>query len=265
VSSPSSSASRHGPAPSPTDSTSRRCTRHDRAEAIRGEAIAAAPDPEAAGARFASLVFMEPWTRGRYEEAIAMVEAVVAAAPQALPLRGLLALLYLEAGEVEPARARFEALAREGFPFEPDEFLVVGLTQTALACSYLGDRERARTLHERLLPFEARNAAIGEQAVTNGPVALHLGALEVTLGHWDRATRRLLLAEQLARAWGHAAGVADAMLHRGQLMAMRGEEGGPALIESALEQAETHGIARIAATAEQLAAYWPAAATERRG
>lgn len=237
--------------------------RHDLAAEIRTEAIAAAPEPEAAAARFASIGFVDDWIRGRYEQAIGQVEAVVAAAPQALPLHGVLALMYLEVGEVDRARERFEFLARDEFPFEPDEFLLIGLTQTALACSYLGDRERAEMLHERLLPFERRNAAIGEQAVTNGPVALHLGALEVTLGRWDEAGRSLLLAEELARTWGHAAGVADAMLHRGQLTMMRGEAGS-ALIDRALEEAEAHGIARIAAAAEQLAVYWPSAA-ERPG
>jgi len=238
--------------------------RHDLAKEIRTDAIAAAADPEAAAARFASLGFVDDWMRGHYEEAIGQVEAVVAAAPQALPLLGLLALMYLEVGEVERGRERFEILARDGFPFEPDEFLLIGLTQTALACAYLGDRERAGLLHERLLPFERRNAAIGEQVVTNGPVALHLGALEVTLGRWEEAGQSLLLAENLARSWGHAAGVSDAMLHRGQLMMMRGEAGS-ALIDRALEEAEAHGIARIATAAEQLAVYWPAAAAERPG
>jgi len=238
--------------------------RHDEADEIRRGAVASAPDPEAAGARFASLGFVVPWTRGQHEEAIGMVEGVLAVAPQALPLHGLLALLYLEVGKVAPAREHYEILARDGFPLEPDEFLLIGLTQTALACSYLGDRERAGLLYDRLLPFEARNAAIGEQAVTNGPVALHLGVLEVTLGRWQDAERHLLQAEELARAWGYAAGGSEALLHRGQLMILQGREQGSALIDRALTEAEAHGIARIGAVAEQLAVYWTAA-VERTG
>lgn len=236
--------------------------RLDEANEIRLNAIAAAPDKQAAGARFASHQFHGPWLRGRYEEAIATVEAVVAMAPQALPLHGLLALLYLETGAIEPARERFERVARDGFAFEPDEFLLIGLTQTALACSYLGDAERALSLHERLIGFESRNAAIGEQAVSNGPVALHLGALEVTLGRFGEAKRHLDLAERLAREWGHAGGVADALLHRGQLEALQGGDGS-ALIDRALAHAEAHGIARVASTAEALTAYWPAPTRSR--
>jgi len=227
------------------------------AERIRNEAMAAAPDPAPAAIAFGAQGWMPLWDAGRYREVIGAVEAIVEQAPQALPLHGLLAMLHCEAGQPAMARERFELVAAEGFPFAHDEFLLIGLTQTALACSYLGDRDRAVELHRLLLPYAALNGAIGEQCLTNGPVALCLGALEVTLDRFEEARRSLVRAEVLARAWGDPSATATVMVHLGRLRVMRGEpEAGARSTAEGIELGRSLGVGRIAVLAERLQEWW---------
>ena len=231
--------------------------RSQEAQRIRGETIAAAPDPATAAAAFGAHGWMPAWEAGHYAEIIADVEAVLAVAPQALPLHGLLALLHCEAGEPARARARFERLATNGFAFERDEFFLIGLTQTALACSYLDDRDRAPVLHAMLVPYSGLNGAIGEQCVTNGPVDLCVAALEVTLGRSEAAEESLARAEQLARAWGDPLAVALATAHRGRLLTMRGERAeGERLATQATDAAGALGTRRVRRIVDLLADCW---------
>jgi len=231
--------------------------RIEHAQRIRGEAIAAAPDPVSAAVAFGAQGWMPAWDAGRYEELIASIEAVVAQAPQALPLHGLLALIHCEAGRPAAARERFELLAADGFPFAGDEFLLIGLTQTALACSYLGDGDRAATLHRILAPYAALNAAIGEQSLTNGPVGLSLGALEVTLGRHGEALRSLTRAEGQARAWGDPLSTALAMAHRGRLLVLQGHRGeGERLTVEAREAGRSLGVGRVEVLVAGLRDWW---------
>lgn len=225
---------------------------------IRGHAIARSREPARAAAAFGAHGWMVDWDAGRYGDLTAAVEAVVGQAPQALPLHGLLALLYCEAARPEAAREQVRTLAADGFAFERDEFLLIGLTQTALACSYLGDRDSAAALHAALRPYAGRNAAIGEQGLTNGPVTLFLGALEVTLGRLDDAGRHLAEAARSARSWGDPCSGALVAVHRGRLLALQGRhEEGMALTRAAVAQAHTSGSERIAVVAAGLETWWP--------
>lgn len=227
------------------------------AQRIREEAIAAAPDPGSAAAAFGAQGWMLAWDAGRYEELISSIEGVVAQAPQALPLHGLLALIQCEAGQPAEARERFELLAADGFAFAQDEFLLIGLTQTALACAYLGDTDRAATLHRMLGPYAALNAAIGEQALTNGPVTLSLGALEVALGRHGDALRSLTHAEEQARAWGDPLSTAMAMAHRGRLLVLQGRcDEGERETAEALDAGRSLGLGRVEVLVEGLREWW---------
>ncbi|MDQ3629707.1 MAG: hypothetical protein M3417_00210 [Actinomycetota bacterium] len=224
---------------------------------IRGETIAAAPDPAAAAAAFGAQGWMPAWDAGHYTELITAVEEVLAGAPQALPLHGLLALLHCEAGEPTRARARFELLATGNFGFERDEFFLIGLTQTALVCSYLDDRDRALRVHGLLTPYAELNGAIGEQCMTNGPVALCIAALEVTLGSPEAAEASLTRAEELARSWGDPLSVALAMAHRGQVLVLRGARTqADVLTTQALAAGDVLGTGRVRRVVELVADCW---------
>jgi len=232
--------------------------RIEEARRIRDEAIGAALDPGSAAMAFGAQGWMPAWDDGRYEELIASIEGVVAKAPQALALHGLLALIHCEAGQLAEARERFELLAADGFPFAQDEFLLIGLTQTALACSYLGDSDRAATLHRMLAPYAALNGAIGEQALTNGPVTLSLGALEVTLGRHGEALRSLTRAEEQARAWGDPLSDAIAMAHRERLLVLAGRRvDGERSSAEAIEAGRSLGVGRVEVLTEGLREWWP--------
>lgn len=228
------------------------------AERTRTETIGRSGNPAATAAAFGAQGWMPAWDSGRYPELIAAIQEVLAQAPQALPLHGLLALVHCEAGEPARARERFELLAAGGFAFAPDEFLLIGLTQTALACSYLADRERAATLLARLVPYAHLNGAIGEQCVTNGPVALAIGAVEVALGRLEDAAASLLRAERLADAWGDPLSAALALAHRGRVAVLRGERAsGEQLMTQAGAAGRSLGSTRVDTVARRLDELWP--------
>jgi hypothetical protein len=80
-----------------------------------------------------------------------------------------LAALYADLGAVEPAQAAFEGLAVGDFaPVPLDEEWLLTMSLLADACAFLGDRQRAAILYERLEPYANRIAV--------GPIEVALGA-----------------------------------------------------------------------------------------
>jgi hypothetical protein len=75
----------------------------------------------------------------------------------------------------------------------------------AEAAVQLDDADRARTLHELLLPHADRVAVGGRVAACRGPVRAHLGALALCAGQPGEAVEHLRLAEVGLAAAGHAA------------------------------------------------------------
>ncbi len=64
------------------------------------------------------------------------------------------------------------------------------LSFLAVACAYLGDRERAARLYELLLPYEGRNAVFrAASPLLLGSTSHYLGLLAATMGRWDDAAR----------------------------------------------------------------------------
>jgi len=117
---------------------------------------------------------------------------------------------------------------------------------------------RAEQRIAALRPYAGRNAAIGEQGLTNGPVTLYLGALEVTLGRLDEAGRHLAEASRSARSWGDPSSGAVVAVHRGRLLALQGRhEEGMARARAAVAKARRSGSERIAVVAAGLETWWP--------
>jgi tetratricopeptide (TPR) repeat protein len=102
-----------------------------------------------------------------------------------------LAVIYAELGRTEEARAEFEHLARYDFADLPHDALWMGsLTFLAEICAFLGDKARAITLYELLLPFTGYTVVIGNSAVACfGALSRYLGTLATTLERWDDAVR----------------------------------------------------------------------------
>jgi DNA-binding SARP family transcriptional activator len=110
--------------------------------------------------------------------------------------RAELALILWESGRRAEALAEFEQLADELGEVPPDgEWLPIMSTLGQL-CTLLRDRDRASTLYDLLLPYEAANVVRGMGGVCLGPVARVLGRLATLLDrprvageHFDSALR----------------------------------------------------------------------------
>ncbi len=99
---------------------------------------------------------------------------------------GLRAATACEAGPTADARAHFDALMRGELGDLPEGWTALVVPAlAAVACTYLGDVQRARTLFEMLRPYAGGFVDAGPSWF--GAVSHHLAGLATTLGKLDEA------------------------------------------------------------------------------
>src|SRR5262249_40148553 len=102
--------------------------------------------------------------------------------------RPALALLYVELGDLDSARAVFDDLAPEDFESIPnDTRWTTCIAYLAEVCLALDDRERASCLYELLLPWSGRNIGVGIECL--GSSDRFLGILAALNARWTDADR----------------------------------------------------------------------------
>jgi len=162
---------------------------------------------ENAAGIFGLQVFTLCREQGRLKELEPVVRYFVQQHTVAAAWRPGLALIYSELGRTEEARAEFEHLAQHNFADLPrDALWMACMTYLADVCTFLGDRARAATLYQLLLPYAGRNVVIGNAAACYGALSCYLGALATTLERWDEAVQHFeealaMNARMEARPW----------------------------------------------------------------
>jgi hypothetical protein len=171
------------------------------------EAMAAATD---AGLRAAirghglkrnaeSLRCLLHWEKGELDDALAVVDTMVAEAPGVPFWPVLQAALLVEAGRSAEARPVYERCMTEpSLPLDPA--WLAGTVQLAWTAGSLGDRTGSARLHQRLEPFAGRVAWNGVGAF--GLVDLALARLHLTTGDTAAAASRVASAAHLAERIG---------------------------------------------------------------
>lgn len=97
--------------------------------------------------------------------------------------------LYAHLGRVDEVRRELEDFTRRDLDaIRPDFFWLSAMCALADMCAVVGDRERAREVYERLLPFAHRQVFVG-YTVYLGCAAHALGRLAATMQQWDEAAR----------------------------------------------------------------------------
>jgi len=145
--------------------------------------------------------------QGRLKEVEPVVRLFVQQHSAAAAWRPGLAVIYSELGLTSDARAEFENLAQHDFADLPRDSLWMGtLTYFVDICTFLGDRARAETLYQILLPFAGRNVVVANATVCYGALSRYLGALATTFERWDDAARHFedalaMNARMDARPW----------------------------------------------------------------
>jgi tetratricopeptide (TPR) repeat protein len=111
--------------------------------------------------------------------------------PQVTPWRGAHALVALDLGRTEVARAELDLLAADDFALVPQNLSYLVTLGTLVEVSWrLGEKRHARRLHELLAPHDGVHISAGLGVLYRGPVAWYLGLLAEMLGRRDEARRR---------------------------------------------------------------------------
>jgi tetratricopeptide (TPR) repeat protein len=162
---------------------------------------------EAAAGVFGLQMFALRREQGRLKELEPVVRVFLQQHSAAAAWRPGLAVIFSELGLTTDARAEFEILAQHDFADLPRDAVWMG-TMTFLAdiCTFLGDKARADTLYQMLLPFAGNNVVVGNAASCYGTLSRWLGALAATLERWDDAAHHFedaiaMNARMDARTW----------------------------------------------------------------
>jgi tetratricopeptide (TPR) repeat protein len=161
----------------------------DDVEQLASAAVASAQDARNAVQGFGVQLLALRREQGRWEELAESVESFADQSPAVPAWRCAKMWLYAELGRGDEARAELDRLAADGFTALPrDMFWFGAMLGLAEGTRLLGDRERAASLREMLLPYRDRHlmpAAIC--AVCFGSVERLLGMLAGTAGDLDGA------------------------------------------------------------------------------
>jgi len=128
------------------------------------------------------------WLAGSDREIVPLARRSVEVCPWLSVHRAALAFALVELGRKTEASAELERLAQDGFAAVPnDGNWLLSTTLLAHTAAGLGDRRRAMTLHQMLVPYADRFSVSGDATVAFGPVATALGVTASTAGRHDEA------------------------------------------------------------------------------
>jgi hypothetical protein len=218
--------------------------------------IAAASRLAAALHVFAQAMFNIRREQGRLEEVEESVRGFIAMYPAVPAWRCAFAVLQLELGREDEARAEFEALAQAGFDSLPrDAQWLIAMTLLAEVCGRLGDSARAAELYELLAPYAGRNVVVGRAATCNGSASRLLGMLAAVRGEWARAERHFADALAMHVAMGARPFAARTRLAWGEMELARGDVvRARELLADAIVEADALGMVVVAERARGLVA-----------
>ncbi len=239
-----------------------RCTRaqlsgrFDEAERLAEEALEVGRHGQAENAVSAYWQAMYNIRReqGRLAEVEPSVRNFIELYPALKAWRAALALLLIELGRVDEARAEFEALAGEEMP--RDANWLIGVTLLAEVCGALGDGERAAPLYSLLEPYAGRNVVVGRAATCNGAAARLLGTLAAAMRSWELAEGQFISALAMHERMGARPWVARTQLAYAEMLLARRRRGDKArardLLADAAGTAEALGMGVVAQRARGL-------------
>jgi DNA-binding NarL/FixJ family response regulator len=158
-----------------------------------------------------------------------------------------LALIYLELGQPEQARAEYEKLAAGDFLSIPRDgrwlYCIVYLSEV---CAALGDAARAGVLYRLLLPYAGRNIVLGAGIACCGSANRYLGLLCAAMARWSDARRHFEEALAMNKRIGARVQLAYTQHDYAAMLLARGEAGDRGcvldLLKAGLERAREIGM-----------------------
>jgi len=176
--------------------------------------------------------------QGRLRELAPLVRHFVKTVPKASTWRPGLALIYAEIGQLDEARAEFDALAADDFgAIRRDGLRAASLSYLTQVCAWLGDAPRAAVLYRLLLPYDGRNLLIGTTVGCLGAAASLLGWLATTRRLWTDAERHFESALSMNRRQGAEPALAHTRYRFALMRQARGAPGDLDAARALLDQA----------------------------
>jgi hypothetical protein len=230
----------------------------EEAERLAGETLAIGRRGQAENAVhvYAQAMFNIRREQGRLAETEEAVRGFIARYPAVPAWRCALAIMLLELGREDEARAEFDAIAEAGFETLPrDAQWLIATTLLAEVCGRLGDAARAAELYELLAPYAGRNVVVGRAATFNGSASRLLGILARVLGDWAGAERHFADAMAMHEAMGARPFAARTQLAWAEMELARGDvQRARELLADAIVTADALGMVVVAERARGLVA-----------
>jgi DNA-binding SARP family transcriptional activator/tetratricopeptide (TPR) repeat protein len=231
----------------------------DEAERLAQETLAIGQRGQAENALhyYAQAMFNIRREQGRLAEVEGAVRGFIELYPAIPAWRSALALLLLELGRPDEARAEFERAAAGGFADIPhDANWLIAVTLLAEVCGGLGDGERAGELYGLLEPYAGRNVVVGRNATNNGSASRLLGILASARGEWDLAERHFHAAQRMHTQMGARPWYARTQVAHAEMLLRRASNGDDAraseLLADAILIADALGMVVLAEHARAL-------------
>lgn len=203
--------------------------------------------------------------QGRITELRPLVQAFAQRGDAGIWLPGL-ALMQLEFGDLEAARAILERLAAGDFAALPrDGRWTASLVYLTEVCAGLGATHHAAALYDRLLPWARRNIVVGGGSLCPGCTDRFLGLLAATMRRWDDAEHHFDFALAMNERCGALAPLAHTRHDFARMLLERGcpgdRERALGLLREAQEAAGRLGLAALAQAVAPLLDAQPVGAT----
>jgi DNA-binding SARP family transcriptional activator/tetratricopeptide (TPR) repeat protein len=206
---------------------------------------------------YAQAMFNIRREQGRLQEVEPSVRRFIELYPALVAWRAALALLLVELGRMDEARAEFETLAVGGFDDLPrDANWLIGVTLLAEVCGALGDGARAEALYALLEPYAGRNVVVGRAATCNGAASRLLGILAAAMRAWELAEGHFISALEMHERMGARPWIARTQLAYAEMLLTRRQRGDKArareLLSDAVLIADALGMGVVAQRARDL-------------
>ena len=231
----------------------------DEAERLAQETLAIGQRGQAENALhyYAQSMFNIRREQGRLAEVEGAVRGFIELYPAIPAWRGALALLLIELGRPDEARAEFEQAAEGGFAaFPSDANWLIAITLMAEVCGALGDATRAGDLYRLLEPYAGRNVVVGRNATCNGSASRLLGILAAARGELELAERHYDDAQTMHRSMGARPWHARTQVSYAELLLTRRGAGdverGTDMLADAILVADALGMVVLAEKARRL-------------
>ncbi len=225
--------------------------------------------PTVHGDQLSVMIFTLRREQGRLREFRPVLSLFLRQQPAATTWLPGLALIYVELGQLDDARAEFERLAADDFAaVARDGRWYYCLVYLSEVCAALSDAARASALYRMLRSCAGRNLILGGGLVCCGSADRYLGLLCTTMTRWTEAQDHFEEALTMNSRIGAHAPLAHTRHDYAAMLLARGKPGdrqhAMALLQQSLESARAFGMRgleeRVVARLAQLPGAQPATA-----